>query len=200
VDLYGTSEVMALSWECPSGSGYHINSDAVVVDVVDEDGRPATMGEPGDVVVTALWNRTAPIVRYRLADITTLLPHACPCGITLPLMDRVEGRSLDWIIAPDGHRVSPFRLMLITLLGEDVSAAAVRRYRVTQRAPDDFAVEIVWADGPRQDIVERLAPAISWVLGAPVRVECHDVPEIPLEPSQKFRQVVSLVGRATAPR
>ena len=27
-----------------------------------------------------------------------------------------------------------------------------------------------------------------------------DVPEIPLEPSQKFRQVVSLVGRATAPR
>ena len=43
-----------------------------------------------------------------------------------------------------------------------------------------------------------MAPAIEWVLGSPVRVECRDVTEIRVGPSEKFRQVVSLVTRPEA--
>jgi phenylacetate-CoA ligase len=194
MDFYGATEVSAVSWECPSGSGYHVNADAVVVEVLDVDGGPAAPGEPGDVVVTSLLNRTAPMVRYRLADIGALLPGPCPCGITLPLMGQVEGRSLDWIVAPGGHRVSPQRLLVQTLLGSEVTNT-VRRYRVVQRAVDDFLVEIEWAGGRSEQLVDRLTPAISWTVGAPVRVECVDVTAFPLRPSEKFRQVVSLLDR-----
>jgi hypothetical protein len=100
---------------------------------------------------------------------------------------------MDWVIAPSGRRVSPFRAMLVTLLGEDVSPT-IRRYRITQRAPADFLVEIAWQGGRRQDVVDRIEPAYSWLLEAPVRVECVDVPAIELGPSGKFRQVTSLVA------
>ena len=199
MDTFGSNEVGPVSWECPSGSGYHVNADTVFLEVLDEDGRPAPPGEPGDVIVTALWNRTAPIVRYRLADIASLQEGPCPCGITLPLMGTPEGRSMDWVVAPSGRRVSPFRVMLVTLLGED-AGPAVRRYRVIQRATDDFLLEIAWANGRRQDVVDRIQPAYSWLLGAPVHVECVDVPEIPLGPSGKFRQVTSLVNAAARSR
>jgi phenylacetate-CoA ligase len=194
MDFYGATEVSAVSWECPTGPGYHVNADAVVLEVVGADGWAVPPGEPGDLVVTSLLNRTTPIVRYRLADVGTLLPGPCPCGIRLPLMGQVEGRSLGWITAPRGHRVSPQRLMLQTLLGREVTSM-IRRYRVVQRARADFLVEIEWTTGRREELVERLAPAISWTVGSPVRVECRDVAEFPLRPSEKFRQVVSLVDR-----
>ena len=197
MDFYGASEVHVVSWECPSGSGYHVDADAILLEVVDEDGRTAAPREPGWVVVTALWNTAAPIVRYRVEDIATLNPDPCPCGITLPLMGMVEGRTLDWIIAPDGRRVSPFRLVPVTLLG-DGWTPHVRRSRVIQRAVDDFLIEVEWRSDRREDLVARMAPAIEWVLGSPVRVECRDVTEIRVGPSEKFRQVVSLVTRPEA--
>jgi phenylacetate-CoA ligase len=193
MDLYGATEVATISWECPSGSGYHVNADAVMLEVLDPDGRPAAAGEPGDVVVTSLWNRTAPLIRYRLDDIASLLPGPCPCGITLPLMGLVEGRTIDRIVAPGGRRISPFRVMPTTLLGEEFGRS-VRRCRMTQREADDFLVEVAWRSGRRDDLVARMAPAISWVLGAPVRVECRDVAEIRNRPAEKFRPVVSLVS------
>jgi len=199
MDWYASGEAMLVSWECPSGSGYHVNSDAVVLEVLDPDGRAAGPGEPGDVVLTALANCTTPVVRYRIGDIASLLPDPCPCGITLPLMGAVEGRTPDWIIAPGGRRISPFRVVLGALLGEE-TAPAVRRYRVTQRAVDDFLVEVVWAAGRRADLAERIGPALTWVLEAPVHVETRELPEIRVGPSEKFRQVVSLVSRSETGR
>ena len=195
MDWYASGEIMLIAWECPSGRGYHVNADSVVVEVVDRDGRPPPPGERGEVVVTALNNRTTPIVRYRIGDIGVLLVDPCPCGITLPLMGPIEGRTPDWIVGPGGRRISPFRVVLGVLLGGEV-VNTVRRYRITQRAVDDFLVEVVWKSGRREDMVGRLAPALSWVLQWPVRVECRDVPELPGGGSRKFRQVVSLVKRA----
>jgi phenylacetate-CoA ligase len=197
MDFYGTSEVHVVSWECQSGVGYHIDADSILLEVVDDSGRPAAPGEPGWVVVTALWNTAAPIVRYRVEDIATLIRDPCRCGITLPLMGMVEGRTLDWIITADGRRVSPFRLVPVTLLGDEWSPH-VRRSRVIQRAADDFLVEVEWRAGRREDLVARFGPALEWVLGSPVRLECRDVDEIRVGPSEKFRQVVSLVSRSQA--
>ena len=131
MDWYASGEIMLIAWECPSGRGYHVNADSVVVEVVDRDGRPPPPGERGEVVVTALNNRTTPIVRYRIGDIGVLLVDPCPCGITLPLMGPIEGRTPDWIVGPGGRRISPFRVVLGVLLGGEV-VNTVRRYRITQ--------------------------------------------------------------------
>src|SRR5207237_8114237 len=129
--------ITLVGWACPSGSGYRVNADSVVVEVVDRDGRPSAPGERGEVVVTALNNRTTPIVRYRIGDIGVLLVDPCPCGITLPLMGPIEGRSPDWIVGPGGRRISPFRVVLCVLLGREF-VNTVRGCALTQRARAAF--------------------------------------------------------------
>lgn len=197
LDVYDSYEGGFVSWQCSVRSGYHINADVVVVEILDDDGRPLPPGEPGDVVITNLWNRTAPFIRYRTGDAAALLPDPCPCGVTLPLMSQMEGRSNDWIVTREGKRLSPFRLVLSVVMGDEWIQAA-RRYRIVQRKVDDFLIQVEWKAGRRDDLVERIAPAYAKTMGHPVRVETQDVDRVPRAPSGKFRLVESSIGRASS--
>jgi len=193
-DLYASAEGRWISWTCPSGSGYHINADAVIVEIVGEDDEPVPPGETGEVVITNLWNRTTPFVRYRTGDLAALVPGPCRCGITLPLMDQVGGRTVDWIVTRDGRRLSPWRFTLVDpAIGDWVGAAV--QYRVIQREVDDFLVQVRWRDGRRDDLVGRIEALYSSMMGYPVGVHVADVEEIPRSGSWKFRLVESRVDR-----
>jgi len=196
LDVYDSYEGGFVSWQCEVRSGYHINADAVIVEVVDDRGRPVPHGEPGDIVVTNLWNLTTPFIRYRTGDGAALLAGPCPCGITLPLMSQVEGRKNDWILTRDGRRLPPLRLALSVIMGDEWVRAA-RRYRIVQRAVDDFLVQVEWRDGRRDDLVERIAPAYAHTMGHAVNVDVQDVHRVPRAPSGKFRLVESSIDRAS---
>jgi phenylacetate-CoA ligase len=190
LDLYSASETGHISWECPSGSGYHMNADAVVVEVLDDADRPVPGGEMGHLVLTTLWNPTMPVIRYRIADLGRLLPHPCACGITLPLMAQVEGRVVDRLLSHDGRRVSPMRFALMNV---GPYHAAIRRWRLIQRAVDDLLVEVVWAAEPIPGLDRKMSEAYSRPLAGPVHVEIRAVEGFPAERGRKFRPVESLV-------
>jgi phenylacetate-CoA ligase len=194
LDVYDSWESGFVSWQCPLRSGYHINADAIVLEILDDGDRAVPPGEEGEVVVTNLWNLTTPLIRYRTGDIAALLRDPCPCGVTLPLMSQVEGRRIDWVVARDGRLVSPLRFGLIDALGHDWEAA-VRRYRIVQRETDGFLVQVEWKAGRRDDLVEKIAPTYAITMGYPVRVEVEDVDRLPRGPSGKFRLVESSIGR-----
>lgn len=107
-EICNCEEVGNVAWECPRTAGVmHVNSDACVLEIVDEDGRPARSGEGGRVIVTNLFNRTMPFIRYELGDRAALLPSKrCECGYDGPSMTLVAGRSGDFIRPPSGRRVS----------------------------------------------------------------------------------------------
>ena len=53
-DIYGAWETGCMAWECSEHSGYHINMDTILLEVLDEDGENVSAGERGKVVVTNL--------------------------------------------------------------------------------------------------------------------------------------------------
>jgi phenylacetate-coenzyme A ligase PaaK-like adenylate-forming protein len=58
-------------------------------------------GEPGArLLVTNLFNRTLPLIRYELDDLVTLSPDPCPCGRPLRVIAALEGRSDDILRLP----------------------------------------------------------------------------------------------------
>jgi phenylacetate-CoA ligase len=94
VNSYGASEFMSLASECPHGS-LHLNSDWVILEPVDDAGRPMPPGEAGaTTLLTNLANHTQPIVRYDLGDRVALHDTPCACGSHLPVIT-VQGRSGD---------------------------------------------------------------------------------------------------------
>jgi len=73
----------------------------------------------GEMVVTDLWNKAMPFIRYRNGDSVEFFDHSCTCGRKLPLM-KVRGRKNDIIITKKGI-ISPTFLMHhgIGLVGPD---------------------------------------------------------------------------------
>jgi phenylacetate-CoA ligase len=99
-ELYQASEGFIAS-SCTRGR-LHINEDFVAVQLYDNDGGPV---QPGSVarrmVVTDLYRRTQPIIRYELNDMIELDPDPCPCGSRFRVIRRIHGRADDLLWAED---------------------------------------------------------------------------------------------------
>src|SRR5262249_46181067 len=94
-DSYLLAECLALTSCCRLG-GTHVNADLAVLEVVDDAYRPVPPGEPGTrVLVTNLYNRVQPLIRYEVGDVVTLSPGPGPCGSPPPLVSAVGGRAPD---------------------------------------------------------------------------------------------------------
>jgi phenylacetate-CoA ligase len=187
-DLYGAAEFPSVAWECPSGEGYHIDSDYAVVECL-ADGEPVQPGEAGELVITGLYNCGMPLLRYALGDTAVVSGEACSCGRGLPLLECIEGRSDDMLVMPDGERVSPRRVNVLD------GIVGVRQYRIVQTRKDRIVVEVVpdgcWTPAIEQDVVVRVSQGLT---GHSVEVSARPVSSIPRGPGGKLRTVVSRVS------
>jgi len=195
VDVYSTQEIGNVALQCPDHTRFHVQSETVVVEVLDGDGRPVGPGEVGRVVVTALHNFATPLLRYDVGDLAQVGPP-CPCGRGLPVLERVLGRVRNLLVYPDGRRVWP-----VFNDGRFASVAPIRQYQIVQVALDrlvvrlvaDRAVTALEEDALRDLLAARLGTAFSIAFDYPARIE--------RDPSGKFEDFRSeiLAGKVTTP-
>jgi phenylacetate-CoA ligase len=97
---YGSVELgNALGFQpCDHIDGYHID----IMDYLPEVIAPDQNGY-GELVITTLCRRTMPLIRYRTRDIVKLCPQACPCGLPLPRMSKLQGRCDEMVVAAGGN-------------------------------------------------------------------------------------------------
>jgi phenylacetate-coenzyme A ligase PaaK-like adenylate-forming protein len=81
MNIYGATEVNLIGAECPWRSGLHVAEDSIILEVVDEHNRPVPAGVAGHkLLVTTLFYRLLPLIRYEISDIVTLASEPCRCG------------------------------------------------------------------------------------------------------------------------
>ena len=92
-DYYCSTEAPYIAWECDAHDGLHVNADYVLVESVDSRGRPVPPGRLGDkLLLTNLFNRLMPLIRYEMSDQVEFLEGSCRCGCLLPRIRKVAGR------------------------------------------------------------------------------------------------------------
>jgi len=140
---YGSGETGPIAYECERGS-LHLMVDDLVVEILTPHGRPAEVGEAGEVVVTDLNNRAMPLVRYRLGDFA-VRGGPCACGRGFPVLEKVWGRAYDFVDTPDGRR---YHGEFFMYLFEDLrrEGAGVRQFQVTQDGAQSLDVAVVVAE------------------------------------------------------
>lgn len=104
-DRYGSREFSIVAHECSEHGGLHLFSDLFHVEVIHESGRPAGIGETGELVVTDLLNLYMPFIRFRTGDLAVQGGTDCPCGRKLPLLERLDERLDESVVAPEGKIV-----------------------------------------------------------------------------------------------
>lgn len=184
---YGGRDSGFIAHECPAG-GMHITADRLIVEIVDEQGRPLPPSQSGEIVVTHLDTQEMPFIRYRTGDVGALSAAPCRCGRTLPLLERIEGRKTDFVLAPDGRTLHG--LSLIYVLRE---LNGIEQFRITQKALDRFEVEIVAAPGYDRSSETKIRDGFSQRLRHPVAVNVTYPAAIAPSASGKFRYVISEV-------
>ena len=137
-DMYSAVEVGYIALQCPEYAHYHVQSEVMMVEVLDEHGRDCRPGEVGQVVLTSLHNYAMPIIRYAPGDYAEA-GEPCPCGRGLPVLKRILGRSRNMVTLPSGVRRFPLLGINKTLATID----ALVQFQLAQKTLEEIEVRLV---------------------------------------------------------
>ena len=71
VNEYGASELDLLAFQNPNGE-WQVNTETLFIEILDENNKPIPNGTSGKIVVTSLYNKAHPFIRYEIGDIGVL--------------------------------------------------------------------------------------------------------------------------------
>jgi phenylacetate-CoA ligase len=100
IELYGTyasTEMQTAFTECSAGAGGHHHPELIIVEIIDDDGKPVAPGEKGEVTITTLGVEGMPLLRYRTGDICRAYYGPCSCGRNTMRLGPVLGRKQQMI-------------------------------------------------------------------------------------------------------
>jgi phenylacetate-CoA ligase len=180
---YGCEEVGLIASECEEHDGLHINEEHVVVELVGEDGRPVPEGQPGLVCVTDLINRKMPLIRYVVEDLAVLNSRPCRCGRLHQRLDRIVGRTADFLKRRDGSLVAGVSLVERTL----TALPGLARLQVIQEATDRVLLNVVPDASYDNNTADRLVAEFRSALGDGIKIGINLVDNLVQERNGKYR-------------
>lgn len=180
-ETYGMAELVAAASEC-SHQSLHLWPDVGHLEVLrDDEDCTVSPGNAGRFVCTGLLNPDMPLVRFAVGDRGALArDQSCACGRTLPLLDRVEGRTNDLLIARDGRRVYWVNPIFYGL--------PIRQAQIVQETLDRVRIRYAPAAGITFSAESEMASRLRARLGQ-VSVVFDQVERIPQEANGKFKSV-----------
>ena len=185
---YGSRDAGFIAHQCPSG-GMHISAEDMIVEIVDTVGNVVPNGTKGEIVVTHMATSDFPFIRYQTGDIGALSTKPCACGRSLPLLEQIEGRATDFVLAEDGTMMHG--LALIYVLRE---LSGIEEFKIIQETQLLTNILIVPTGTVSQELSNSIIGGIKARLGENVVINLNVVSNIPAEKSGKFRYVISKVA------
>ena len=187
-DGYSSQENGLLALQCPEAEHYHIQSEAVMLEVLNEAGEACRPGEIGQVAVTSLHNFAMPLIRYALGDMAEV-GAPCPCGRGLPVLKRVLGRVRNRLSYPDGRHGWP-------MMGDIFHAGVegIRQYQIIQHGVADIELKLAVDHALTGEEEDKLRDWLHLRSGHAFPVRFSYAAEIPRGPGGKFETFKSLIA------
>lgn len=184
-DNYSSNEMGCMAIQCPDHNHYHIMSETVILEILDDDGNPCKPGETGRVVVTDLHNFISPLIRYDIGDFA-VPGEPCTCGRGLPVLQRVVGREHSIIKRPDGTRGWPI------FYGAKMNGIApVRQYQFIQHTINDIEFRCYTDDPLTPEQESGLIALVQEALGHPFNINLIQYRErLPTTKVGKFQEFI----------
>jgi phenylacetate-CoA ligase len=189
-DCYSSEEFGSIALSCPEGGGlYHVMSESVLAEVLDQRGLRCESGQIGRVTITALHNYAMPLVRYDIGDVAEVA-GPCSCGRGLPAWRRILGRERNLIVMPDGTRVWP-----VTGFPRCREVAPVVQYQLVQQDRGTIEARLVVERALSQAEEEGLRALFHEWIGHPFALRfAYFDGRLPVGRSGKFEEFVCNVG------
>lgn len=138
VNEYGASELDLLAFQNPNGE-WQVNTETLFIEILDENNKPIPNGTSGKIVVTSLYNKAHPFIRYEIGDIGVLDEKST---WKKPLLKQLIGRTNDVAILPSGKKSPGLTFYYVTksIIEDDGN---VKEFVIKQTKLDSFEIDYV---------------------------------------------------------
>jgi phenylacetate-CoA ligase len=189
---YGAVETGPIAFECEKGA-MHLHSDSLILEIVDDAGNPLPPGREGNVIITPLWQRTMPLIRYSLEDVSSIRGR-CTCGRSSHVLGPVKGRSSEIMVLPSG-RLFPWMMIFSTM---SRAFPQILEFQGIQGRKGSLLIKIVKAPRSRLQASE-VAGVVRSLVPEDLDLEIEFVPSIERTASDKLRSFRSMLGDSSGP-
>ena len=159
INEYGASELDLIAFQNIEGE-WLVNSETLFVEIVDDNNQPVPNGTSGRIVITSLYNKAHPFIRYDIGDIGILDEKST---LKKPILKKLIGRTNDIALLPSGKK-SPgltFYYITKTIIEEDGN---VKEFIIKQTRIDSFQIEYVSEKELGLDQIKKMEAAIALYL------------------------------------
>lgn len=135
INEYGASELDLIAFQNPKNE-WQLNSETLFVEILDDQNMPVPDGKEGRVVITSLYNKAHPFIRYDIGDIGVKCEKST---LKKPLLKTLIGRTNDIAVLPSGKKAAGLTFYYITktVIEED---ANVKEFIIEQHTLDTFKI------------------------------------------------------------
>jgi phenylacetate-CoA ligase len=159
INEYGASELDLIAFENPNGE-WQVNSETLFVEILDENNNVLPYGEEGRIVITSLFNKAHPFIRYEIGDMGILDEKSTP---QKPILKKLIGRTNDIAILPSGKKSPGLTFYYVTksIIEDDGN---VKEFIIKQIQLDTFEIQYVAENELNSLQIQKIEKAISLYL------------------------------------
>ncbi len=190
VNEYGASELDVIAFENPDGK-WVVNAETTFVEIVDETGMPLPYGEEGRIVVTSLYNKAHPMIRYDVGDTGILDTESTA---KYPILQKLSGRTNDFALLPSGKKPAGMTFYSITkaLFGDEGN---VKEFVIWQTKLDTFEIRYTSENPLNEDEITNMERVLATYLEDGLTFRFIRQEKLERTASGKLKQFVSLIEK-----
>ena len=110
INEYGASELDLIAFQNPDDY-WQLNSETLFVEILDEKNNPLPNGQEGRIIITSLFNKAHPFIRYDIGDIGIISKSSTT---KKPVLEKLIGRTNDIAFLPSGKKAAGLTFYYIT--------------------------------------------------------------------------------------
>jgi phenylacetate-coenzyme A ligase PaaK-like adenylate-forming protein len=185
---YGAAELDLIAFENPNGE-WQINSETLWVEILDDKNNPVPLGEEGRIVITSLYNKAQPFIRYDIGDIGSLSEKST---IKNPILKKLTGRTNDIAILPSGKKAAGLTFYYITksIIEDDGN---VKEFIIEQLTNKTFKISYVSSSELSEDKIKTIKTEMESYLEKGLNIQFKRQNQLRRSKSGKLKQFLSLV-------
>lgn len=188
VNEYGAAELGIIAFQNTTNQ-WIVNSEDLYIEILDENNQVLPYGEEGRVVITALYNKAHPFIRYDLGDNGTLSKLS---SLKTPILQQLTGRTNDIVKLPSGKTAAGLTFYYVTkTVIED--SGNVKEFIIEQTQIDTFKISYVSRIPLSENDKMKIKAAIEIYLESGLIIQFEQKSDLKREKSGKLKQFKRLI-------
>lgn len=188
INEYGASELDLIAFQNVNDE-WQVNSETLFVEILDKNNTVLPNGKEGRIVITSLYNKAHPFIRYDIGDIGILDEKST---FKKPILKKLIGRTNDVTILPSGKKSPGLTFYYVTksIIEDDGN---VKEFVIKQTKIDTFEVEYVSEKALTESQIQNIEKAITTYLESGLSFIFTRKEKLDRSKSGKLKQFVSLI-------